>query len=431
MCQVEMRFAISFVFLALMLCASESKHWALIVAGSNGWYNYRHQADVCHAYQILHKHGIPDENIVVMMYDDIANNEANPTPGVIINKPGGGDVYKGVPKDYIGEDVTPANFLKVLKGDKNGLKGVGSGKVIDSGPNDNVFVFFADHGAPNIIAFPTDELHAKDLNAAIQYMHTNKKYRQMVIYIEACESGSMFINKLQNNISVFATTAANGVESSYACYYDDARQTYLGDVYSVKWMENSDNANFLVETLEDQFKDVQEETNTSHVMQFGDMNVSKMTLGLFQGNGNSFIPKNEYSKKSIITDAVPSHDVVPSILSRIASEGSTPEIRNVAQKALNEVNQKRIECWTVIRKIVSELVSASKEEEVLTKPGKPIYEECYKQSVTKFREYCFNFNEYEHALRHVYVLANLCDERIPTEKITRVIKTVCQKRKLA
>ncbi|KTG42437.1 hypothetical protein cypCar_00015121 [Cyprinus carpio] len=50
------------------------KHWVLIVAGSNGWYNYRHQADVCHAYQIVHRNGIPDEQIVVMMYDDLAQN---------------------------------------------------------------------------------------------------------------------------------------------------------------------------------------------------------------------------------------------------------------------------------------------------------------------------------------------------------------------
>lgn len=41
-------------------------------------------------------------------------------------------------------------------------------------------------------------------------------------------------------ISVYATTAANPHESSYACYFDKKRQTYLGDVYSVKWMENSD-----------------------------------------------------------------------------------------------------------------------------------------------------------------------------------------------
>ena len=39
---------------------------------------------------------------------------------------------------------------------------------------------------------------------------------------------------------VYATTAANAQESSYACYLDKKRMTYLGDVYSVKWMEDSD-----------------------------------------------------------------------------------------------------------------------------------------------------------------------------------------------
>ena len=40
--------------------------------------------------------------------------------------------------------------------------------------------------------------------------------------------------------SVYATTAANAHESSYACYYDEKRDTYLGDWYSVNWMEDSD-----------------------------------------------------------------------------------------------------------------------------------------------------------------------------------------------
>lgn len=30
--------------------------------------------------------------------------------------------------------------------------------VIFSGPDDNVFVYFTDHGAPDIIAFPDDEV---------------------------------------------------------------------------------------------------------------------------------------------------------------------------------------------------------------------------------------------------------------------------------
>lgn len=50
------------------------QNWAVLVAGSNGYDNYRHQSDVCHSYQILHKNNIPDSNIVVMMYDDIAHN---------------------------------------------------------------------------------------------------------------------------------------------------------------------------------------------------------------------------------------------------------------------------------------------------------------------------------------------------------------------
>ncbi len=129
--------------LTLLLLASSTfadeetgKNWALLVAGSNSWMNYRHQADVCHAYQVLHAHGIPDENIVVMMHDDIANNDQNIHKGVILNRPDGPNVYPGVPKDYTGDLVTPENFMAVLQG-KN-MSGIGSGKTIASGPNDRL-----------------------------------------------------------------------------------------------------------------------------------------------------------------------------------------------------------------------------------------------------------------------------------------------------
>jgi legumain len=50
----------------------------------------------------------------------------------------------------------------------------------------------------------------------------------MVIYIEACESGSMFSGILPKNVSIYTTTAANPCESSFACYYDNKRDAYLG-----------------------------------------------------------------------------------------------------------------------------------------------------------------------------------------------------------
>ncbi|KAL8107979.1 hypothetical protein AgCh_024407 [Apium graveolens] len=53
------------------------------------------------------------------MYDDIAYDEENPRPGVIINSPHGSNVYNDVPKDYTREDVTVNNIFAVILGNKS------------------------------------------------------------------------------------------------------------------------------------------------------------------------------------------------------------------------------------------------------------------------------------------------------------------------
>ena len=52
-------------------------------------------------------------------------------------------------QDYHGSDVTAENFLSVLAGREPRVIG-SSGKVVKSGPDDRVFVFYADHGAPGM-----------------------------------------------------------------------------------------------------------------------------------------------------------------------------------------------------------------------------------------------------------------------------------------
>ncbi|KAM2178309.1 hypothetical protein ACFX1R_033398 [Malus domestica] len=151
----------------------KGKRWAVLVAGSSGYDNYRHQADICHAYQILKKGGLKDENIIVFMYDDIAYNSENPRKGVIINKPNGHDVYKGVPKDYTGDHVNARNLYAVILGDKSALTG-GSGKVLSSGPNDHVFIYYADPGSVRLLGMPSDYVYAKDLIRVLQKKHASK-----------------------------------------------------------------------------------------------------------------------------------------------------------------------------------------------------------------------------------------------------------------
>merc|ERR1712176_1202550 len=192
-----------------------------------------------------------------MAYDDIANNRQNPFPGQLFNKPTasgepGVDVYAGCNIDYKGRDVTPQNFMNVLTG-------TASGKKLESTSEDNVFVFFSDHGAPGLIAFPNEVLHKSDLQSTFQTMADKKMFKKLVFYLEACESGSMFQG--MNIPNVYALSASNPTESSWGSYCgSEARvngksiNSCLGDLFSVNWMEDADAVVTTTESLDANFQ---------------------------------------------------------------------------------------------------------------------------------------------------------------------------------
>ncbi|XP_031685192.1 legumain isoform X1 [Oncorhynchus kisutch] len=395
--------------------SGNGKNWVVIVAGSKGWHNYRHQADACHAYQIVHKNGIPDEQIVVMMYDDLATNEQNLTPGVVINRPNGTNVYKGVPKDYTRNAVTPDNFLAVLKGDSASTK-QGSGKVLKSGPNDHVFVYISARGAPGLLAFPNDELYADDLLDVIIYMHKNKTYKKMVFYIDACDSGSM-MTKLPDDINVYATTATN----SYACYYDEKRKTYLGDWYSVNWMENSDVEDLSKETLMRQFKVVQSQTR--HVMQFGNKTLANMKVKAFQGNANARPAPPMTLQPVLEPGLIPSPDVPMAILNRTYSSAVALYLNKLRShlKGIEQLKQK-------MQKVVQCVTGDNRENpKILSVKMDRLQQQCYKDAVSHYKKHCFSwfFPEHEYYLRDLYTLFNLCGSGYRTDCILMTIEKVC------
>jgi len=229
----------------------------------------------------------------MIAYDDVAQNNENPFKGQLFNKPTekgteGVDVYAGCKIDYKGKEATKDTVLNVLKGDAV------YDKVLKSDENSKVFFYFADHGAPGLVAMPVGKyLYANELNEAVEYMHENKMFKEMVMYIEACESGSMFENILKKDINVYAVSAANGKESSWGTYCspDDKVNgvhvgSCLGDLFSVNWLEDLDAAiekkQLGVETLQTQFNTVQQETNKSHVLQWGDLAITSEFIGEFE-----------------------------------------------------------------------------------------------------------------------------------------------------
>lgn len=66
-----------------------------------------------------------------------------------------------------------------------------------------------------------------------------------VIYVEACESGSIFEGVMPKDLNIYVTTASNAEESSFGTYCPGMQpppppeyMTCLGDLYSVAWMED-------------------------------------------------------------------------------------------------------------------------------------------------------------------------------------------------
>ncbi|CAG2107451.1 unnamed protein product, partial [Medioppia subpectinata] len=228
-------------------------------------------------YHMFRSYGIPESNIIVMFYDDIANSTHNPTPGIVINERGGPDLYKGVPKDYTGKEVTPENFLAVMQGDPELAKQ--GKKVVNSGPNDHVFIYFGDHGSTEMLMFPSTYLKASDLNKALVSMHEKHRFAELAIYIDACESGSMFRNILADNIKVYATSSSDYNELSWFWNWDDKYDTWLSSFFADNWLDNDETSDLKTETMQQQFQFFKEHnlvnythlnvTHSVHSQQYG------------------------------------------------------------------------------------------------------------------------------------------------------------------
>ena len=275
---------LSLTLFLLALVAAEN--WVVLVCGSEGYSNYRHHADVAHAYQIVRAGGVDPDNIITMMYNDVPFAKSNPFPGKLFNRPGDDapDVYDEVIVDYMEKEVSPENLIKVLTGDESTGK-----KVLKSTKEDNVFLFFSDHGSLEVLALPGGYLHSKDLLDAINTMHEKEMYNKFVVFVDACYSGSMFIN-LPDNLNVVAVTAANDQESSWGWYCGDEAvvkgkdlYTCLGDEFSVYWMEDADKGEQKTETLEEQFNRLVKGVTKSHVMRYGDVSFKEDVIGEFIG----------------------------------------------------------------------------------------------------------------------------------------------------
>ena len=198
-----------------------SDQYAVLIQGSNGWNNYRHQADVLSMYQLLRNNGYDDDHIILIIDKSLAQDPKNPESGIIRASDDGPDLLANVVIDYDNTTLTPADINHILLGNQTAT----TPAVLPKDAGQNVLLFWSGHGH-NKASNGVDELAWRDagygqgmtatmLKETVSQMQAGGLYRKMLILTEPCYSEAV-ITPLVGIPGVLAMSSAGRYEQSFA-----------------------------------------------------------------------------------------------------------------------------------------------------------------------------------------------------------------------
>jgi len=214
-----------------------SDQYAVLVQGSNGWENYRHEADVLSIYQMLKAKGYSDDHIILVSADDCANASENIDKGAVRTDPNGKNLREGAVIDYRNADLTPQDICNILRGVKTDKTPV----VLPADAGQNVLFFWSGHGRSKAVNginemawrdLPTGQGMTADLLAqTLREMADNKQFRQVLVCLEPCYSANMG-QALEGIPGVLAICSAGAYEQSFADSWSNELGVWMCDRFS-------------------------------------------------------------------------------------------------------------------------------------------------------------------------------------------------------
>ena len=211
--------------------------YAVLVQGSNGWKNYRHEADVLNIYQMLKAGGYDDDHIILVSADECADAPENSDKGAVRTDPDGRNLREGAVIDYRNADLTPQDICNILMGVKTDKTPV----VLPADAGQNVLLFWSGHGHRSSINGinemvwrdemagngMTDDLLAETLRT----MSDQNQFRQMLVCLEPCFSSNMG-KALEGIPGVLAICSAGPYEQSFADSWSNELGVWMCDRFS-------------------------------------------------------------------------------------------------------------------------------------------------------------------------------------------------------
>ena len=226
----------------------------------------------------------------------------------------------------------------------------------------------------------------------------------------------MFV-KLPTDTKIYALSAANPSESSwgYYCSPDDVIQgkhigSCLGDLFSIKFIEESEETDLTNENLQTQFEKIRAATTLSHVMQWGDLSYTTEPASNFIGTGASInlrkpLNKDFFNKKYSSYD---SRMMKIKILTETYKREGTKEAEREMREEMREMQR------------LDDIFFHIQTELNLTGQYSPrhINMDCMRTVMENHTQQCGRLSDY--GLRYAKFYAEAC-ETMPAEKIISTV----------
>ena len=398
----------SFLLIACILALAAADNWAVIIGGSDGYGNYRHQANIAHQYHQYLDYGVKPEHIIVFDWDDAARSERNPFPGKLYNLPGDDarDYYEGLVIDYRQKEITKQAVFNCLLGIEDG-----SGKkVLKSTSEDRVFINYYDHGSPNYICLINERIKKDELQDVLKQMHEKKMYKELVFYLEACDSATM-MEGFPDDLNIYVVTSTDAAVSGWACFCppeDIVHGKHIGaclsEEFGYAYMKDMDE-NGGKDTFAEQFEYIYNSMQKSKPKQWADMSFNNETLAEFFGVNKKIVsPSQLVNKPNVFWDTRDNNLLF--LANQLARTDISSEVRKEIMKEYSEEVAIRDKVDGLFKNLVSRTVGLDRWDEMMKPVSRVNNPHCYYDAVNTIDQ-LIPMNDYE--LKFFTILSNLCD----------------------
>jgi len=256
---------------------------------------------------------------------------------------------------------------------------------------------------------------------------------ELLFYLEACESGSIFQNLLKAP-NAKAVTAANGKESSWGWYCPGTSGgdkvngkdigSCLGDEFSVRWMEDTDAADTKTETVGQQVSKVTAAVTKIHVQNFGVKTFDSEPIADFQGNNDQLaagkVPA-AIEGGGVSSRQVHVHQAYYAVL-----RAETEAARKAAEAELAAILAQRHATDVKFGMIASVAMKGdeAKAQAMLESPVEALVNvACHQAALQSVVTHCGSFDDY--SLQYSRLFANLCESGMDDATLLASIEKVC------